>query len=471
MAVLKGKTPKIREKRLSTIAAYYGTVEAILREYYNGILKQRVRTFSQDNDSDILTALQVINTIEEVGIIVHGPRGCGIIQNHYNIENSMNANWAVTNLEEEDSILGSDRKLKSAVKKIFQKNHPKLIFVVTTAVVAINNDDVASVTQELTDELEIPVIPIYTDGFRSKVGVSGFDTAIHSIIKYLLPTKAEKKNFINLISFNENRETLEELNRLITELGIETNTFPRYSKRENISEAANAAYNLVVNKGEGDYFAKILEDIYGIPSLELNSSVGVKATEKWLISLGKQLGHEKEAKALIEKESPVTRQELEKYKLNKTKVFLSIDTEHANSVIGLLEDLNAELVGVKFPYLDITILKQLEKFYKRNPELSLLIGEGQPYEQVNIIKKSGADVYIGNDIAIDSVLQANIPVFNTQFINIAGYKGSINFAKELHKLVNYDGFSRNFFKFEKHNVYQSGWLKKSANWYIKQEVR
>ncbi len=471
MAPLKGKAPMIREKRLSTIAAYYGTVEAILREYYDGKLKQRVRTFSQDTNNDILYALQVINTIEDVGIVIHGPRGCGIIQNHYNIENSVNTNWAVTNIEEEDSILGSDRKLKKAVGKIFKKNHPKLLFVVTTAVVAINNDDVVSVTQELTDELGIPVIPIYTDGFRSKVGVSGYDVAIHSIIKYLLPLKAEKDNFINVISFNEDKETLEEVVRLITALGVDTNVFPRFSTKENIVKSARAAYNLVLNKGEGDYFVKTLEDLYGIPDLELNTPIGIRATDKWLTALGKQLNKEKEARELIDKESAKAREILEGYQLDGTKVFLSIDPEKANAVISLLEDLRAEVVGIKFPYLDITLPKQLEKLYKRNPELSLLIGEGQPYEQVNIIGKSGAQVYIGNDLAIEAVLQGDISVFNTQLINITGYQGSINFARRLNKLVKHDGFAKNFSKEAGRGVYQSGWLKKSANWYIKQEVR
>lgn len=469
MAALKGKAPIIREKRLSTIAAYYGTVDAILREYYDGRPKQRIRTFSQDRDSDILYALQAINTIEDIGIVIHGPRGCGIIQNHYNTENAVNTDWTVTNIEEEDSILGSDRKLKKTVEKIFKKNHPRLLFIVTTAVVAINNDDVASVTQELTDELGIPVIPIYTDGFHSKAGISGYDMAIHAIIKYLLPVKAEKGGSINVISLSENRRTLRELNRLITALAIETNIFPRYSKKENIMNAANAACNLVIDKGEGEYFARVLEDIYGIPSLELSIPIGIRATDQWLTAIAAQFHKEKEAKELIDKESTAARREIEKYKLDKPKVFLSTDPGKANEMMNLLEDLNAEVVGIKFPYLDITFLKQLERLYKKNPELPLLIGEGQPYEQVNIIGKSGAEVYVGNDPAIEAV--GTIPVFYTQPMNIAGYQGSVSFARELHKLVNNDGFARNFSGDSGFHAYQSGWLKKSVNWYIKQEVK
>jgi nitrogenase molybdenum-cofactor synthesis protein NifE len=471
MAILKGKASVIREKRLSTIGAYYGTVEAILREYYDGKLKQRVRTFSQDTNSDILYALQVINTIENVGIVIHGPRGCGIIQNHYNTKNLVDTEWAVTNIDEEDSILGSDRKLRKAVKSIFEKNQPKVIFVVTTAVVAINNDDVASVTQDLIDELGIPVVPIYTDGFRSKVGATGYDVAIHAIVKYLLPSQAEKQNFINVITINENKQSIEEINRLLEAVGVEINIFPRYAKYENLKKAGNAEYNLVIKKGEGDYFAKVLNEIYDIPNIEVNTPIGIKATNKWLTEIGKQLGKEQKVKELIEKESQTSKEELKKYQLDKIKVFLSIDPEYVNAVINLLEDLNAEVVGIKFPYLDISLLNQLEKLYKKNPELSLLIGEGQPYEQVNILKKTGADVYIGNDLAIDSITAGTIPIFNIQQVNILGYKGSISFAEKLHKLIKHNGFSQNFKEGVKHPVYQSGWLKKNANWYIKQEVK
>lgn len=471
MAVLKGKAPVIREKRLSTIGAYYGTVEAILREFYDGNLKQRVRTFSQDTNSDILYALQAINTIKNIGIIIHGPRGCGIIQNHYNNRNSLETQWAVTNIDEEDSILGSDIKLKKTVNSIYKENHPDIIFVLTTSVVAINNDDVASVTQDLTDELGIPVVPIYTDGFKSKIGTTGYDTALHAIVKYLLPNKAEKENFINLISLNEDKESLEELNRLLKALEVEANVIPRFSNYQDIAKAGSALFNLVVKKGEGEYFAKVLKDIFETPEIEVATPVGIKGTNKWISEVGKQLGKDRQAKELIESESQIAKNALEKYKLDRTKVFLSCEPEYANAVIDLLEDLNAEVIGIKVPYLDITLLNQMEKLYRKNPELSLLIGEGQPYEQINILKKTVAEIYIGNDLAADSISHEGIPVLNIQNINILGYRGSINFAEKLYKLVKYNGFSANFKASSTSTVYQSGWLKKNINWYIKQEVK
>lgn len=471
MAVLKGKAPVIREKRLSAIGAYYGTVETILREFYDGNLKQRVRTFSQDINSDIIYALQVINTIENAGIIIHGPRGCGIIQNHYNSKNSLVTQWAVTNIDEEDSILGSDIKLRRTVKSIYNENHPEIIFVVTTAVVAINNDDVASVTQDLTDELGIPVVPVYTDGFKSKVGVTGYDVAIHSIVKNLLPARAEKEDFINVITLNENRESLKELGRLLDAIGIKTNIIPRFSRRQDLAATGSALFNIVIKKGEGQYFAKVLNEIYDIPEIEVNTPIGIKATNKWLAEIGKQLGKDQPARELIEKESQYAKSRLEKYKLNKPKVFLSTDPEYANSLINLLEDLNAEVVGVKFPYLDITLLDQMEKLYRKNPELILLIGEGQPYEQINILKKTGAHIYIANDPAVDSAAALGIPVFNTQNVNILGYEGSVNFAEKLYRLLKYDGFSKNFTGDSLRPVYQAGWLNKNVNWYIKQEVK
>jgi len=74
----------------------------------------------------------------------------------------------------------------------------KSLFVVTTPVVAINNDDVEAVVDELHEEYNIPVVPVYSDGFRSKTGITGYDVALHAMLKNLLPRTAKnnvKGNF------------------------------------------------------------------------------------------------------------------------------------------------------------------------------------------------------------------------------------------------------------------------------------
>jgi nitrogenase molybdenum-iron protein alpha/beta subunit len=49
--------------------------------------------------------------------------------------------------------------------------------------VAINNDDIRSVVTELSYELDIPVIPVTCDGFRSRIAATGYDAALQAILK------------------------------------------------------------------------------------------------------------------------------------------------------------------------------------------------------------------------------------------------------------------------------------------------
>lgn len=471
MAALKGKAPSIREKRASAIAAYYGTVESVLREFNDGGLKQRIRTFSQDTISDIITAIQAINTIQDAGIVIHGPRGCGIIQNHYNIKNGCATQWVVTNIDEEDSILGSDVKLRSTVESLYRQSHLSVIFVVTTSVVAINNDDVASVAQSLTDELGIPVVPVYTDGFKSKLGVSGYDVAAHSIVKYLLPAKVEKNGLVNVLSFRENRESLKELEELLAALGVESNVFPRFSEKEQLVKAGGAQLSFAFTKSDGAYFAKLLEEIYDVPVLEAPAPVGIRGTGKWLAEIAAHFDKKQQAKELAEREGRAAEEALRRYSPQKSRVFLNVEPEYANAMVDLLEKLNAEVVGIQFPYLDITLREQIEPLYLKNPELPLLVGEGQPYEKVSLLKKLDVGVYIGNDAAADSLAVFGIPVLNLQNFPFLGYQGSIRFAEAFHRLLQYGGFAANFKQNEIPPAYQPGWLKKNVGWYIKQEVK
>ena len=69
----QGRTPPVREKRRGAIAAYSGTVGALLREAGSGGLAQRVRTYAEDHASDLQRAIALLRGIEGLGIVVHGP--------------------------------------------------------------------------------------------------------------------------------------------------------------------------------------------------------------------------------------------------------------------------------------------------------------------------------------------------------------------------------------------------------------
>ncbi|MEI6209271.1 MAG: nitrogenase component 1 [Desulfuromonadales bacterium] len=169
----------IREKRLGAIGAYLGEIPPLIESFEQNSIAQRIRTFSQTAPDDIVEALRVMNRINGAGLIIHGARGCAAVQ----LSLSPGGAWATTNLDERDTIMGSDAVLRKAIIALYSRHHPRVIFVVATPVVAINNDDIRSVATELSDELDIPVIPVICDGFRSRIAATGYDAAKQAILK------------------------------------------------------------------------------------------------------------------------------------------------------------------------------------------------------------------------------------------------------------------------------------------------
>ncbi|MDR1533465.1 MAG: hypothetical protein LBS62_15015 [Clostridiales bacterium] len=168
--------PADREKRLGLITAYYGAPEALLGEYAAGNARQRMRTFTQSAEDEISRAVEELRRIpcrgelcspaDDSAIIIHGPRGC-----------AMAGGDSGTKLTEKDSIMGSEKKLRAEIHRVYNASRPKRIFVVTTPVVAINNDDVLTVCAELTGSLGIDILPVVTTGFKNKSPENGIDYA------------------------------------------------------------------------------------------------------------------------------------------------------------------------------------------------------------------------------------------------------------------------------------------------------
>ena len=98
-----------------------------------------------------------------------------------------------------------------------------------------------------------------------------------------------------------------------------------------------------------------------------------------------------------------------------------------------------------------------------NPGTSVVIGTGQYFELANIISKGQFDYFItGNSDAgfleeygVKPVIVSELPVY--------GYKG-------IEAFVNAVKNSGRFYETPK-SIYKASWLRKSSNWYVKQEVR
>jgi len=496
MSILKAKAPRSREKRLDTMNAWQGGAAAVAAELSGESTVQRIRTFSQSSPDDLLYALQLLAGIRNSVTVVHAPRGCAAAGLHYQAS-AAGSGLAVTNLDERDTIMGADLKLRKAVTALHHRYHPEVIFIVSSPVVAINNDDIQSVVEELHEELEVAIVPVYVSGFASRNAVTGYDSTLHALLKYLGgPRKArEAGNKVNLLSVAEHRADLREVQRLLSELGVELNVLPDTASAAAFREATSARLSIPLDQDTEDYLGQSLRDEYGVPYIEAPRPIGLGATGRWLAAAGAALGLEQEARALHEREVAATLQALEAFTsvsrlspdttqrldnsttqrlndlttLNGVRVYLGLATATAFGVLELVQELGGEVVGITVSHLDQLHDKRLKELSKRQPDLQIHVADGQPFEEVSLLKRLSPDLYLGDAAHLGQIGRLGLPVVSLEETPILGYRGLTSLARRVTLALH----NRSFGVSLGHTSppYQDSWYRRSPNWHIKQEVK
>ncbi|MBQ7470477.1 nitrogenase component 1 [Pseudobutyrivibrio sp.] len=463
MSFLDERKALTREKRLSSLSHFHGNLEALIDETSGEEIKQRIRTFSQIHDDETIYAFDVLSTIEDAAIIVNGSIGCGAIgiaQNDFE-----NFSWYSTNLVERDTILGGDDKLSEAILRAYEEKHPKAIFILGTPVVAINNDDINSVILELEDEIGIPIISIYTDGFKTKTPVTGYDIVTHSILKYLVSKNVDiKEDFINIISYSEDIEDVAVIADIFNELDIKFQILPRFSNVDEIRRASKARASIVLNPEEGEYLAKELEEVFDVPYIETDVPVGFRGTKNFLLKLAAFLNIEDEVVEYIDKAEAELSQVVIKDVLKDKKIFVDVALSRVPAYARLFTNLGGEVVGFSSSFVDLDNRKQLKKLDFLPKTTIAIIGNGQQFEKANELSKNEIDIYFSEKSGSSFATHEGAVVISTKYKVTYGFKGVEVIANAIKKV---DEFQE---KYRQTSSYRESFKKRSGNWYVKQEV-
>jgi len=469
--MLRQKTAKTREKRLQTLSAYLGEVHPLLQDLGQDDVSQRIRTFSQSSYDEIIYILRLLNKIEDAVTVIHAPRGCGAAQLYLNAAKLNRSRWAVTNLDERDTILGADTKLRETVHALYRRYRPSLVFIVATPAVAINNDDIQSVADELGEELGIKVVPVYSDGFKSKSALTGYDVALHALLKYLVVKKPEGRGrYLNLISVAEKGEDLAEVQGLLHELGLRVNVLPDTAALDNFAEAAQARFSIGIDPDSSDYLGKALASEHGVPFVQPSLPIGIEGTHRWLSALGKAAGVTAAVDDLHGLEKGELKALIKKAKLKNVRVYISLPASAALGVADLVEELGGEVAGISVDQVDSSHARQFAERLAQKPDLQLHVAQGQPFEEANILQRVKPDLYVGGFGQPVLAAKLGIPAVSVHRVGLLGYGGVRRFARLVSKALRNNSFVARLAA-GAGLPYHDAWQKKSPNWYIKQEVK
>ena len=470
MSLLKARASRTREKRLDSLNAWLGSAASAVTEFSEGEPVQRIRTFSQSTQDDLLYALRLLSGIRNSVTIIHASRGCAAAALFYRATRGR-GRWIVTNLDERDTIMGADLKLRKAVTAVHQRYKPEVLFIVSSPVVAINNDDILSVVEELHEELGLAIVPIFVTGFASSHAVTGYDTTFHALLKYLCakPEALQPGLRVNLLAVAEHPDDRHEAERLLSALGLELNTLPDGASPETFRQAVSARLSLSLDQDTANYPGVILRDEYGVPYPEVLRPIGISATGRWLAAAGSALGLDHSVRVLHEQESERVTRTLGNFSLDGLRVYLGLSSATAFGVRDLVRELGGEVVGITVNRLDELHKGRLEELVRQSAEMQIHVGDGQPFEEINIIKRLSPDLYLGDAAHLGQIGRVGIPVVSLEETPLLGYNGVICLARRLSTALQ----NRSFGATLAHTPlpYHEAWLQRSPNWHIKKEVK
>ncbi len=444
---------EIRERRLRSVISYHGTASDLNEKSKKTALKCGSRTYQQCSDCSQGCAETVTYLIKDAAVIVHSPIGCcsnpsltelqGEVVTRQRGLKPQRAQIICSNIREKDTIYGASEKLKKAAYAAKERFNPSAIFVHSSCAAGIIGEDLEAQTDQLEKELKIPVIPVFCEGFKSRIWSTGFDAAFHGILRKLVKPPEEKQaDLVNVFNFVGN----DTFSGLLKKLGLRVNYLVPLTDIRTISKMSEAACTAHICETLATYIANGLEKQYGVPEVKTPAPFGIKWTDQWLREVAKYTGKEEIVEQVIQSEHERIQPELEQIRerLKGIRVYIFAGDSYAHSLANMATDLGLELVGLTTLHHDQKTdgnteeLNTLNHLIKDKGEIeNYSVCNKQPFQVIKIVKKLQPDLLIvrhmnmtilGTKLGIPSVLEGDVNVS-------AGYDGFIKLGKRLHEAL------------------------------------
>ncbi|MDR2771903.1 MAG: nitrogen fixation protein NifE [Elusimicrobiota bacterium] len=472
---------RIREQRPHTYADGCGKSKNLECQFRDKKMEVMDRTFSQGLQCQEINSIGALLSLEDSVFIVHSPQGCvgcsvtsvdryRVGQAHRGAKIYRSPRMIVTNLDQNDIIMGGEKKLKEAITLANERYSPKVIFIFASCASGIIADDIDGVATQMQRDMKAVIVPIHCEGFKSKICASGFDAVFRAISKYMLGTEniPKEEGLINLFApTTTSYKDQVEMERMLNLLGLKANYVPFFSSLEKMRKVKAAQASTSICKVFADEFMLELDNKYGIPFSHTVMPIGLRNTDEWFLGIARAAGKEKEAKAIIKKEHKRIGPEVEQIRkrLEGKRVFICGGTGRSFAAAVLIEDFGMKLVGLETPVYDQDAQDDIEYLNKLHGDFIVDIANMQPFEQVNIVKRLKPDLFIGVPhwsarfgIPTTHVLEGKRPTM--------GYDGILYLGYKIADQMENAGFNRKLSKYAR-LPYKESWYQEDPFKYIK----
>ena len=194
-----------------------------------------------------------------------------------------------TNTNEQEVVFGGEGRLREQIRTTLELVKGDTYVVLTGCTVGLIGDDVRAVVQEFKNG-KTRVVYAETPGFKGGSN-EGYEIVLNALINQLATKKRKIKNRVNLLGIVPSQDVfwqgnLSEIERILTSLGLEVNTFFNGIPLE---EAGAADLNIVLSPWVGVTVAENLKERFGTPYIVHTLPIGVADTNAFVKEVGAAL--------------------------------------------------------------------------------------------------------------------------------------------------------------------------------------
>jgi nitrogenase molybdenum-iron protein alpha chain len=402
-----------------------------------------------------------------------------------------------TDMQDSEIIFGGEKKLRAAIQEAYDLFHPKAIAVFATCPVGLIGDDIHNVTKEMKEKLGINIFAFSCEGYKGVSQSAGHHIANNQLFKHVIgrdDTESEGKFRINLLGeYNIGGDAFV-IDEIFKKCGITlTATFSGNSTIGAFERAHTADLNTVMCHRSINYVADMIEKKYGVPWIKVNF-IGAEGSAKSLRKIAEYF-EDKELMERVEKVIEEEMIEVEKVRreiyerckgktamlfvggsrahhyqdlfkeIGMTTIAAGYEFAHRDDYEGRrvlpsikvdadsrnIEELEVEADPEKFrPRMDEDKTKRMEKagysfkdyagMMAEMSEASFIIDDISQHETEKLLEIYKPDVFCAGIKEKYVVQKAGVPCKQLHSYDYggpyAGFKGAINFYREIDRMVN-----------------------------------
>ena len=456
---LESSNVATRENRIGSITGYIGSLSDLASQSECGTLKGCSRCFSQSSTCLSSCALGQLSAIRDVAIIHHGPAGCSVASAAaYYLDKVMAKKRGVTNdtvyvgtdMNEKDTIFGSTESLRKIILEVNSRYSPKAIFVTSSCATGIIGEDIDSVVDEVRDEIDVPVVAVHCEGFKSRIWATGFDIADHAVLSSIVQPPKEKRNTINFKNFYESARP--EIMEMFQKFDLEPVFLYCNSTVEELSHISESLATTCICGTLGNYLGNALEEKYGVPYVRSINQCGIVGFETWLREIGKVTDRSEKIEKYIEEQRAIYLPQIEEIKkeLKDLRAVIGMGPGYTFEVSRVLNELGIEVVWALAWHYDKKyengdVPPSMKYLLDNDIDFEASVADQQNFEVMNILHKYQPDLYLSRHpgSTVWAIKNGTPAVYVADEYMIFGYKHTLEFARTILDTIRNRSFEKN----------------------------